>query len=143
MAKKKPTKSRPFDRLALDRFAVRSIRPRIGSGSPAWRFTVTVPLAEILPLQRQIATADDILILQEMLVEHFGGCTRLAGSSGHGLRDANQPNPYPEMNYNAYFCILAAPLPESDAYFRALRDELQDALDEGVILVERQDIWIL
>jgi hypothetical protein len=46
------------------------------------------------------------------------------------------------MNYNAYFVVLASPLPDAEVYFRALRDELENALDEGVILVERQEVWI-
>ena len=33
-------------------------------------------------------------------------------------------------------------IPEADAYFRALREELESALVEGVILVKRQDVWI-
>jgi hypothetical protein len=33
-------------------------------------------------------------------------------------------------------------VPESEAYFRALRAELEEALDEGVILVERIEVWI-
>ena len=46
------------------------------------------------------------------------------------------------MNYNAYFAVLASPVPEAEAYFRALRQELETALLEGVILVERQEVWI-
>ena len=33
-------------------------------------------------------------------------------------------------------------VPEADAYFRALRAELETALTEGVILLERQEVWI-
>jgi len=52
------------------------------------------------------------------------------------------PEQEPESNYNAYFVVLALPGTAADRYFRALRTELQDALDEGVILVERQVVWI-
>jgi hypothetical protein len=38
--------------------------------------------------------------------------------------------------------VLPSPVTEAEAYFRALREELQTALDEGVILVERQEVWI-
>jgi hypothetical protein len=47
-----------------------------------------------------------------------------------------------DTNYNAYFVVLALPGAVADRYFRALRTELQDALDEGVILIERQVVWI-
>ena len=46
------------------------------------------------------------------------------------------------MNYSAYFAVLSSPVAEADAYFRALRVELESALIEGVILVERQEVWI-
>jgi hypothetical protein len=84
----------------------------------------------------------DLDNLQQMLAEHFGGFTRLPNSPGFGLRDPNDPRQAPEMNYNAYFVVLTSPVPEADAYFRALREEIEGALDEGVILVERQEAWI-
>ncbi len=77
-----------------------------------------------------------------MLVRHFGGVTLPPSSPGYGLRDPNHPEQEPESNYNAYFVVLASAGASTDSYFRALRAELQDALDEGVILVERQVVWI-
>jgi len=44
--------------------------------------------------------------------------------------------------YNACFVVLALPGAAADRYFRALRTALQDALDEEVILVGRQVVWI-
>jgi hypothetical protein len=114
----------------------------MGPGETVWRFTVTVPLEEIVPLKRQKATAEDLVNLQAMLVDHFSGFTRHPDSPGYGLRDATKPEEEPEMNYNAYFTVLASPVPAAENYFRALREELQEALVEGVILVERQDVWI-
>lgn len=142
MARKNQPKSRPFNREVLQRYAVPVLRPRMGPGETVWRFTLTVPLEEIEPKKRQRATADDLRNLQAMLVDHFSGFTRLPNSPGYGLRDSDKPEQLPEMNYNAYFSVLASPVPAADAYFRALREELQTALDEGVILVERQEIWI-
>jgi hypothetical protein len=115
----------------------------MGPGETVWRYTVTVPLEEIRPEKRQKATAEDIDNLQQMFAEHFGGFTRLSNSPGFGLRDPNDPHQAPEMNTNAFFVVLTSPVPEADAYFRALRAELEAALDEGVILVERQEAWIL
>jgi hypothetical protein len=37
----------------------------------------------------------------------------------------------------------AAPVQEADDYFRAIRQELQDALQEGVILIERQQVTLI
>jgi len=39
--------------------------------------------------------------------------------------------------------VYAAAIRASDEYFLALQKELADALVEGVILVERQDVTIL
>ncbi len=118
------------------------LRPRMGPGETLWRYTVTIPLEEISPAKRQIATVDDLNKLQRMLVKHFRGFTRYPESFGQGLRDPDSPEEAPEMNINAYFAVLASPISQSDAYFRALREELETALDEGVILVERVQVWI-
>jgi hypothetical protein len=115
----------------------------MGPGETVWRFTLTVPLEEIQPRKHQKATDDDVNNLRQMLVRHFGGCTRPPSSPGYGLRDPDAARQEPEMNYNTYFVVLTSPLPEAEAYFRALKRELESALDEGVILVERQEVWIL
>jgi len=114
----------------------------MGPGEAVWRYTITIPLEEIRPRKRQKATAEDLNNLQQMLVEHFGRFTRLPSSPGYGLRDPTGSDQAPEMNYNTYFAVLTSPVPEADAYFRALREELEAALDEGVILVERQEVWV-
>jgi hypothetical protein len=113
-----------------------------GPGETVWHYTITIPLEEIRPHKRQRATGEDLNKLELMFNEHFGGFTRLPNSPGSGLRDPTDPSAAPEMNFNAYFVVLASPVPEADAYFRALREELETALDEGVILVERQEAWI-
>jgi hypothetical protein len=142
MAKRKQRRQRPFRREALDALALPELRLRMGPGESVWRYTVTVPLEEIKPHKRQKATAEDVNNLQQMLTEHFGGLTRLPNSPGYGLRDPGRPEQTPEMNYNTYFVVLTSPVPLADAHFRALRRELEEALEEGVILVERQEAWI-
>src|SRR6267378_3029684 len=112
MAKRRRQKQRLFRREAVAAHAVAEIRPRLGPSESLWRYTVTVPLEEIKPRKRQVATADDLRILQETLVDHFGGFTRLPNSPGYGLRDPARPAQAPEMNYNAYFAVLASPIPE-------------------------------
>jgi hypothetical protein len=142
MAKRKRPRQRPFNRAALDGHAAGALRVRMGPGETVWRYTVTVPLEEIKPRKLQKAMAEDLDNLREMFNEHFGGCTRLPNSLGFGLRDPDDPAQGPQMNHNTFFVILTSPVPEADAYFRALREELQEALDEGVILVERHEAWI-
>jgi hypothetical protein len=142
MAKSRPRKQRPFHRDVVDPYAVAGLRPRTGPGEALWRFTLTVPLEEVVPAKVQKATATDLDNLQQMFADHFGGFTRPPNSPGYGLRDPAEPHRLPEMNYNAYFAVLTSPIPAADAYFRAVRQELEDALVEGVILVERQEVWI-
>jgi hypothetical protein len=126
MAQRKQHKPRPFQPEALTPFALPALRPRMGPGETLWRYTVTVPLEEIQPRKRQRATLEDVINIQLMLVRHFSGFARYPNSPGYGLRDPTKPEQTPEMNI----------------YFRALREELQTALDEGVILVERLETWI-
>jgi hypothetical protein len=129
----------------IEQLLIRTPPPSCGhvwAGESLWRFTITIPLEEILPRKRPKATADDLRNLQEMFVNHFGGFTRLPNSPGFGLRHPGRPKETPEMNYNAYFSVLTSPLPEAERYFRALRTELETALVEGVILIERLDVWI-
>jgi hypothetical protein len=143
MAKKKQAnRQRPFRPNALDEFAESALRPRMGPGETLWRYSITVPLEEIRPIKRQKATLRDLDNLEQLFLRHFGGFTRFPNAIGHGLRDPDQPEVAPEMNVNTYFTVLASPISRSDVYFRALREELETALDEGVILVERVEVWI-
>jgi len=142
MAKRKTREQRPFYPEALDPYATAGLFARLLPGRRVWRYTAIVPLEQIKPARKQKATPRDENRLRRMLVRHFGGVTARPPSPGYGLRDPDHPEHEPEMNYNAYFVVLASPGPVPDRYFRALRNELQDALDEGVILVERQVIWI-
>jgi hypothetical protein len=142
MAKRRPGEQRPFRPEALESFAVPSLMPRLLPGGRIWRYTIVVPIEQIKPIRKAKATPRDENRLRRMFVRHFGGVTVLPSSAGYGLRDPDHPEQAPESNYNAYFVVLATPGPAADRYFRTLRTELQDALDEGVILVERQVIWI-
>ncbi len=121
MAKRKPRKQRPFNPEALDRYADPVMRPRMGPGETLWRYTITIPLEEISPTKRQIATEEDVNNLQRMFVKHYRGFTRHPESFGQGLRDSETPQEAPEMNINTYLAILASPVEQSDTYFQALR----------------------
>ena len=134
---------RPFRPKALARYAVPELRPRMGPGERVWRYTVIVPLEEVRPAKRRIATEVDVENLERMFSRHFGGLTTPPPSVGRGLRDPADHSVEPEMNYNAYFVVYASPVREADAYFLALKRELEEALDEGVILIERQEVLLL
>ena len=139
---------RPFDARALRTFAVAALRPQLGPDTLVYRYTVFVPVEEVKTgtPSRVVATPDDLESLQFTLVRHFGGVTQsLAVPSlvGAGARDPRKPRKTIEINKHAYFTVYAAATRASDDYFRALQKELADALTEGVILIERQDVLIL
>jgi hypothetical protein len=119
--------------------ATEAIRASVGIGAMVWRFTVLVPLEEISPgaESRQIATEDDIDNLENMLTTHFQGLTIAPISTGYGLRAGAM-----EANTHEPVIAYAAAVAASEHYFAALRRELQDALDQELILVERQEVWL-
>jgi hypothetical protein len=140
MGKRKPGKLRPFRPSALERYAKDGLRPRMDAGERAWRYTVFVSVAQLQPVRRLKASPRDVHRLEYMLCRHFGGVSTLARFSGYGLRNPRGRPGLPELNDNIPLVVYAAPVPGSDDYFRALRRELEDALKEGVILVERQEV---
>jgi len=140
---------RPFNPEALAPFAVVSVRCPIGADSlMIWRYTVLVPVQEELPdgTSREIASAVDLNRLERMLADHFGGFSTpnaMPGYRGFGARDPLLPQQSRESNLQAALIVYAAACGASDRYFLALRRELEDALGEGVILIERQDVTII
>jgi hypothetical protein len=113
-----------------------------------YRYTVFVPVEEVSDggTSRPVATSRDLMRLQVLLVSHFGGVTfsnAVPSIVGAGARDPRKPKKTIEYNKHAYFTVYAAATRASDDYFRALQKELAEALAEGVILVERQDVLIL
>jgi hypothetical protein len=139
---------RPFRPQAIRPYAVPEIRPQLGPETLVRRYTLLVPMEEIRAgaAPRAIATVRDLEKLQVMLAGHFGGVTvstTVPGLIGWGARDPRKPKQTQELNKHAYFMVYAAAVRASDEYFLALQRELADALVEGVILVERQDVTIL
>jgi hypothetical protein len=136
---------RPFNPDALKTYAVSWIRPNIGNWSVVWRYTVLVPIdqAHADGTARSVATADDLMTLELMLVSHFDGVTLLAPSRGIGARDSRNPKDTLEVNKHTVYVVYAPAAPISDQYFQALRAELQDALVEGTVLIERQEALLL
>ncbi len=130
---------RPFNREALTSYASEAIRAPIGIGATVWRYTVLVPFEETSPGEksRQVATDDDLDELVDMLSAHFLGLTMAALSTGYGLRAGQM-----ELNIHYPMIVYAAAVTAAENYFTALRRELQDALDQELILVERQEVWL-
>src|SRR5262245_42992285 len=117
------------------------------------RYRLLVPVAQVIRESAQVvrhaavATEADIYTLRDAFIRHFGGVTVLhqppAPAFGVGARDPAEVAGTLEQNEHIAFEVYAAPLHEADDYFRALRQELQDALQEGVILVERLQVTLL
>lgn len=116
------------------------IRARIGGGAVVWRYTVLLPIDETRPGQqtKEIATGEDQSALEEMLAGQFQGVTVFMETFGFGLRDGVM-----EQNTNIPYVVYAAPITETEEYFHALKKELQEALAQETILIERQEVWIL
>lgn len=94
-----------------------------------------------------VATLNDLFTLEKTLVRHFGGATvHLQEPSpirGVGARDPMDVVGTGEQNEHAMFEVYAAPIHASDEYFRVVRRELEDALGEGVILIERHQVTLI
>lgn len=141
-------KQRPFNRDALSSFAVDLIKLRDTSGGiSAFRFTTVVPIEEHIPKKKAKLTPVDEYTLLLMLRDHFGGCTKIPKSTGFGLRDPRagsaEDRPVAELNYNVQFVVYACPVAEASQYFRVLQAELIEALGEGRILIEQQEVTLL
>jgi hypothetical protein len=136
---------RPFNPDALNAYAVLWLRPNVSNWSTVWRYTLFVPVHHLLDdgTTQSIATADDLLNLEMMLVTHLGGITLMPAVMGRGCRDPQRPRETFETNKHAVFMVYAPAAHVSDQYFQALRAELQDALVEGIVMVERQEALLL
>ena len=110
-----------------------------------WRYTVLVPVQQVLAdaTFRFIATADDLVNLELMFIAHLGGITVLPMVRGCGCRDSQRPRETLETNKHAAYLVYAPATPLSDQYFQALRAELQEALEEGIVMIERQEAVLL
>jgi hypothetical protein len=137
MAKKK---TRRFSPEVLAGSALAEIRPRLGGGAVVWRYSVLVPVQETSPgeASKSLATEEDKDALEDTLATHFNGVTVLPEVPGHGLRKGRL-----EMNLSVPYIVYASPVTASEQYFQALKAELQEALVQETILVERLEVWVL
>ena len=131
------------------------IQAEVGSLVPisVYRYRLLVPIAQIIREAAEagrrvmIATDTDIEAIRDTLIRHFGGLTVLhqppAPAFGVGARDPTNVAGTLEQNEHVSFEVYSAPVQEADDYFHALRQELQEALVEGVILIERQQVTLI
>jgi hypothetical protein len=120
---------------------------------PVYSYRIFVPIAQIIResatafRQVVIATDEDIETLRNLLIQDFGGVTMLKQSpsplQGAGARDPSQAAMTLEQNEHVAFEVLASATHQSDVYFSALRRELQEALGEGVILIQRVEVTLI
>ena len=73
----------------------------------------------------------------------FRGITRAGRRFGVGARDPKRPRETLETNVHEIFQVYAPNAAVSDQDFQALRFELQEALVEGQVLIEREDVLLL
>jgi len=134
----------PFDPEVLSAFAVPGIKAPLGVGALAWRYTVFVPLEEInQDLEvRHLATVSHLEALAATLCQHFNGLSISPALKGWGLRDPRNPHSI-EFNKNVPFVIYTSATTSSEKYFEALQRELQRCLEQGLILVERQEVFLV
>jgi hypothetical protein len=131
------------------------VRAEVGSEVPVsvYNYRIFVPVAQLIfesaTAFRQvvIATDEDILTLRSLFIKDFGGVTILKQTPsplhGAGARDPRQPETTQEQNAHVAFEVLASATHQSDVYFSALRRELQEALGEGVILIQRTEVTLI
>jgi hypothetical protein len=131
------------------------VQAEVGTPIPllVHRYRLLVPIAQVIRdstrvvRRAMVATDEDIDTIRDALIRHFGGVTVLhqppAPAFGVGARDPTDVPGTLEQNEHVAFEVYAAPVQESDDYFRAVRRELQEALQEGVILIERQRVTLI
>lgn len=131
------------------------VQAEVGSPVPllVHRYRILVPIAQLIretvrSVRRVLVASEaDIDAIRDVLIRHYGGVTVLhqppASAFGVGARDPSDVRGTLEKNEHVAFEVYAAPIQESDDYFRALRQELEEALQEGVILIERQQVTLI
>jgi hypothetical protein len=136
-------------------FFVPVIQAEVGATVPllVHRYRLLLPVAQLIQESAEairrvsVATTADIDTIRNALLRDFGGVTVLhqapAPAFGIGVRDPANGSGTMEQNEPVAFEVFAAPVQESDDYFRAIRLELQEALQEGVILIERQRVTLI
>jgi hypothetical protein len=131
------------------------VQAEVGAEVPvaAYNYRIFVPIAQMIwesaTAFRQVvvATDEDVEALRDLFIRDFGGVTMLKQSPsplrGAGARDPRHPATTLEQNEHVSFDVLASATHQSDVYFSALRQELQEALGEGTILIQRIEVTLI
>jgi hypothetical protein len=131
------------------------VQAEVGAEVPVqvYHYRLFVPIVQILwdsPTacrRLTIATKDDLETLRNLFIRDFGGVTMLEQSpsplQGSGARDPGDPAATLEQNEHVAFEVFASATHQSDVYFSALRRELEEALCEGVILIQRLEMTLI
>ena len=131
------------------------VQAEVGTTVPllVHRYRILIPVTQVVWESAQvvrrlrIATREDVFTIRDTFIRHFGGVTVVhqppAPAFGIGARDPTDIGGTLEENEHVAFEVYAAPVQESDDYFRAIRRELEEALCEGVILIERQQVTLI
>ena len=135
---------RPFNPEVLTAHAIPDIRPPLGVGALVWRYTVLVQIREVRPGEeaQSLATLGDLISLRNTFCTHFGGTTIFSAVRGLGLRNPQDPASL-ELNEHVPFVVYARPIVASDRYFDRLQQELQEALVQGLIAIEREQVLLI
>ena len=111
---------RQFNPDALKPYAVPWLLPNVGNWSAVWRYTVLVPVEQIFSDNsvKSVASDQDRIALELMLIEHFGGITRPPQSLGIGARDPKRPRETHETNRTKCFRYMHPSLLPLTSIFR-------------------------
>jgi hypothetical protein len=135
---------RPFNPEVLTPYSIPDIRPPLGIGALVWRYTILLPITELRSggQPQALATFLDLETLRGVFCDHLGGATAFPPVSGYGLRDPVDPTSL-EFNHHVPLVVYARPIAASDRYFERLQQELQEALVQGLIAVERAEVFLI
>jgi hypothetical protein len=131
------------------------IQADVGSevSADCFRYRLLVPIAQLVATKSgkvervSVASGEDLQTIETTFIRHFGGATvhfqEPSPIRGVGARDPSDVVGTSEQNEHVVFEVYAAPIYACDEYFRAVRRELESALGEGVILIERQRVTLI
>jgi hypothetical protein len=107
----------------------------------AYRFALLLP---VLSRGREVFGKDDLLALQELLTDDFGGCTYTAGIT-HPLLEGTWRDHAESIvrDKHVQFVVYTTQTEETGAYFRELQQRLQAHGQQEKVLIEQTTVRLL
>ena len=107
----------------------------------AYRFAVLLP---VLARGREVFSDHDLVALQELLTDDFGGCTYTAGVT-HPLLEGTWRDPAGDIvrDKHVQFVVYTTQTEEAGAYFRELQQRLQAYGQQEKVLIEQTTVRLL